>query len=97
VSQAPRIDIGNGVFAKLATCKGCGAPILWAHTSTGATVPLDPRPVVFRVERFTAAPDGALTELHVSATSRGELVERCFVSHFSTCSKAAEFSRGRRA
>lgn len=90
------LELGNGITATLGTCGGCGAPVLWAKTTAGATVPLDPRAVVFRVERYTSGPGGDLTELLVHSTSKMELVERSFVTHFATCPKAREFSKGRK-
>ncbi len=67
---------------KESKCAGCGATIVWAvNPATGKKVPLDPRAPIYR---FVDAPGGpeALRE------TDGELM----VSHFATCTKAADFS-----
>lgn len=60
-------------------CKGCGKPIIWAKTPSGATIPLDARATVYRLETENgvtkALPDG-----------------NHFVSHFVTCPERASFS-----
>lgn len=37
-----------------ATCRGCGAPIVWIKTPAGKAMPCDPAPVYYK-----ATPDGA--------------------------------------
>lgn len=67
---------------KTTPCKGCGKPIVFADTMDKKTIPIDPRPPVYRA--VTMSDDG--TPL---------IVERAmlhYVSHFATCPKASEFS-----
>lgn len=73
---------------KVSSCRGCGAPIVWAKDAAGHSIPLDPRPPVYRVTDQLPAPAAErLTEQHLN----GPLVA-AMVSHFATCPKAAQFS-----
>lgn len=71
-------------------CQGCGKPVLFVEyqNQAGATVrmPLDPAPITFKVVRMD---DG-----QVKVLGRADKDERMptFVSHFSTCPNAKEFS-----
>lgn len=67
-------------------CRGCGREIVWGQDAEGKRIPLDPRPPVYRV--FDPPNAG---EPHLVAR-----MPNAMVSHFITCPKAAEFSRGRR-
>lgn len=62
-------------------CRACGAPLIFAKTPEGKTVPLDKSAPVYLV---------AETGLAIRAN-------RCFVSHFKSCPKASEFSAGKKA
>lgn len=73
----------------MTVCKGCGKEILWATTSHGKNVPLDPKALVFSVVKE----NGKLIAVKPTPGLRGE---EFFVNHFATCSKASEFS-GRNA
>ena len=71
---------------KTAVCKGCGKQIVWAFITrngerTGKRVPLDPRPVVYKVKSF----DDAEYEAQAIPQAEG------MVTHFATCPKADEF------
>ena len=67
------------------TCKGCGAEITWAHTDTGAKIPLDKRAPVYA---YYLNGDGKRRAKKVDNDG-----DSCFhVSHFSTCPKANDFS-----
>lgn len=48
-----------------ATCRGCGAPIVWIKTPAGKAMPCDPAPVYYK-----ATPDGK----DKVVTTRGEVV-----------------------
>jgi hypothetical protein len=62
----------------MATCKGCGAEIIWTYTEAGKRIPLDAKPE----KRFVweNVPD----QYRLKDT---------YVSHFATCPKAAEFRK----
>jgi hypothetical protein len=65
-------------------CKGCGAPLLLLKSSDGKVIPMDLRSPVFVVGK-----DMTGTEVAMRATD-------AFVSHFATCPKANDFSKGRK-
>lgn len=48
-----------------ATCRGCGAPVVWIKTPAGKAMPCDPAPVYYK-----ATPDGK----DKVVTTRGEVV-----------------------
>lgn len=70
-------------------CKGCGKKIIWAFivkagVRTGKRVPLDPRPVVYRMAGnggFDASEYEAEALLQVNG----------MVNHFATCPNASKF------
>jgi hypothetical protein len=93
--QFAGIDLGGGLRAKTSVCRGCQRPILWAKTTSGGSVPLDPRAVIFRVVSAEAKDDGEVLSL-TAEVDKPELLERRFVSHFCTCPQAAAFSRSRK-
>jgi hypothetical protein len=63
------------------TCRGCGAPIVWAQVvSTGKKMPFNP-------------PATALSTLTDAADRRIDVVE--LDSHFATCPKADTFRKQR--
>lgn len=79
-----------------ATCRGCGAPIVWIKTPAGKAMPCDPAPVYYK-----AAPGGK----DKIVTTRGEVVS-CEIApggeatdagyrpHWATCPQAGQFKRG---
>ena len=69
-----------------ATCRGCGKPILWATTREGKKIPLDPKAPVYYV-----IGDGHDTPFAEKTTGG------YFVSHFSTCPKANDFSGSKKS
>lgn len=65
-------------------CKGCGKPIVWARSNKSTKmIPLDPRPICYRIGDFDAK----------DYTAQSLLQSEAMVSHFNTCPKASEFSR----
>ena len=67
-------------------CKGCGKPIVWAFITkngarTGKRVPLDPRPIIYKINSF----DEPVYEAKSILQADG------MVSHFNTCPKASDF------
>lgn len=82
-----------------ATCRGCGAPIVWIKTPAGKAMPCDPAPVYYK-----AAPGGK----DKIVTTRGEVVsceivpggeatDAGYRPHWATCPQAGQFKRGGRA
>jgi len=70
------------------TCKGCGRPIVWGlNITTGKRVPLDPSPLVYEV--FHGKDDA--TECVRAEPEEGVTL---MTSHFNTCPKANDFSKG---
>lgn len=59
-------------------CRGCGGPIIWAISPTGARIPLDARAPVYMVQTDQGS-TRAVRSTH-------------YVSHFCTCPNASEFS-----
>ena len=79
-----------------ATCRGCGAPIVWIKTPAGKAMPCDPAPVYYK-----AAPGGK----DKIVTTRGEAVsceivpgaeaaDAGYRPHWATCPQAGQFKRG---
>lgn len=67
-----------------AACRGCGRPIIWAVTANAKKIPLDARAVVYRLHEGAVGAPQAIKATDV------------YVSHFSTCPKADQFSGGGR-
>lgn len=79
-----------------ATCRGCGARIVWIKTPAGKAMPCDPSPVYYKED-----PKGK----DRIVTTRGEVVA-CTVTtgadatnagyqpHWATCPQAGRFKRG---
>lgn len=77
----------------MSACKRCHAPILWALTTTGAKMPIDPKPHENgNVELTFGAGDPV-------AVVRGPDVPiaagKAYVSHFVSCPAAGQFRRAR--
>ena len=78
----------------MATCKGCGAPIIWLPTANGKMMCLDSNPVGYiekhgaRGKIFTR--DGRVVSCEFTDDPDAETG---FFPHFATCPKAAEFKR----
>ena len=74
----------------MAKCKGCGAEILWAKNENDKMIPLDAKAPVYvlTIRADSPAEKVAGTEARCQRAEK----DRAFVSHFSTCPKANEFS-----
>lgn len=71
----------------MSTCRGCGRPLVWGvDPESGARIPLDPRPPVYRVIREDASGDRLLKR-----------DREAMVSHFATCPEASRFSKKAKA
>lgn len=66
------------------TCKACGRPVTFARTDDGKVIPLDISAPVYELEVDV---DGQEFRA-VRSTS-------AHVTHFATCPKTSQFSRGR--
>ena len=67
-------------------CKGCGAPITWAKTREGKTIPLTQVSHVYGIDFI--GPEVAAFDI--------EAPRGAYVSHFLTCPKANDFSGSKR-
>lgn len=77
----------------MATCKGCGAPVIWLPTVNGKMMCLDPKPIGFvekpgaRGKIFT---DGRVVSCEYTDA---EGAETGYLPHWATCPNAADFKR----
>lgn len=71
-------------------CKGCGAEIVWGKTRNGKSIPLDPKPLVYKTIRDV---DHISNRMEVWA----DVIPGGMVSHFITCPQANKFSGSRPA
>lgn len=87
-----------------ATCGSCDAEIVWVHTTTGRTMPIDAVPVedgnVVLTGRMTKSGSGSgviRPEVRVDTqyTLDFGLGETRYVAHFTTCPQADEWRRTR--
>lgn len=69
----------------VAACKGCGKKIIWAEKQDGTKVPLDPSPPVYILMRWKDTLTGTWKY-------RCDQSNEVYVSHFSTCTHANDFS-----
>ena len=77
---------------RIASCRSCGEPILWAEMPSGRMCPFDVEPTPageWAIDDTTPTPTAARI---VKSTGSGE---DGFTSHFSTCPQAAEHRRRR--
>lgn len=90
---------------KLANCRSCNAPIVWAKSEKGHNLPLDAKVVAANDPRVTARstlfvidaadPPNAKSfpsSALIPTEDRGPV----YLSHFATCPHAGEHSRRRR-
>lgn len=74
----------------MSICRSCGAPVVWARTSTGGSMPVDADPSpVGNVELVDD--DGILRATVHSQPPLG--VDDLYVSHFATCPDANDWRR----
>lgn len=65
-------------------CKACGCPLMFLAGPNGKTIPLDMRAVVYRVGK------------DLTGEPVAEPDSNAHVSHFASCPKASDFSKGKR-
>ena len=78
----------------MATCKGCGAKIIWI-----GKMPCDPEPVTYwekaKAPGKVVTPNGEV----ISCVFEGDLQKATgsgYVSHWATCPQAGKFKKGRK-
>lgn len=84
---------------RTASCRGCGAAIVWIRTASGKSMPCDATPRYYTQKPKTGTkkivtPNGEIlsceyTEDPHKATGTG------FVPHWATCPKYQDFKKGR--
>lgn len=77
-----------------AACSSCGKPIVWIEIDK-TRIPLDPRPVVYRVHVEADGPTARITsaERAFQKPSETYLGPLYMVSHFTTCPNASAHSK----
>ena len=84
-----------------ATCRGCGAPIIWATTSAGKRMPVDPvptaqgtlvlrlggRPYVPRMSEYRPP----VAHVVARGDDADEQAALLYVPHWATCPNAGDF------
>lgn len=81
---------------RVVDCRGCGAPMFFARTGSGARIPLDAEPSrdgEYTLEGDDTNPVAYKLPNDAAATYTGDK----YVSHFKTCPKASSFGKSRRA
>lgn len=83
---------------KLATCKGCGAKILWVKTAEGNNMPCDPELISVDdcdVGTVLVTVDGDVLKVTSQSVVSGEDCQPAegYVSHFATCPEAEKFRK----
>lgn len=82
------------------TCKGCGQPIWFIQMQTGGSMPVNEQPVAYIPgggNRVYITEDGTYVHGRDWTRKDGTPREFGYISHFSTCPKAEEFRRNKRA
>lgn len=69
----------------MSTCRGCGKEIVWAKTSNGANIAMDPKALVLSV-----LPEGGKL---IAIKPIGVQGERWLVVHWATCPNAEDFHK----
>ncbi len=71
-------------MTSIATCKSCGAPVIWCVTTTGKKMPVDARESSRGNLTLERQPDGELLARYVEPGTGTH------TSHFATCPHAAQ-------
>lgn len=75
-----------------ATCRYCGAPILWQKTEKGKNIPLDPDAVTVEQNRDAKfmLEEGDDVAIFIPAAER---IGKLYTVHFDTCTDPAQQAR----
>lgn len=65
-------------------CRGCSVMVLFAKNETGKVIPLDTQAPTYEIKTDLLGQQVAIR------------TDTVYVSHFSTCPKANDFSKGKR-
>ena len=78
-------------------CRSCGAPILWARTEAGKSIPLDSEPHPGGTIRIDDANPPLAIVVTIYAATPDELFGGAplYRSHFATCPDADRHRKGR--
>ena len=81
---------------KKATCRGCGAPIVWIRTAGGKSMPCDAEPVLYKERKGAAGkivtPNGEVLSCDLDVEP-DEATGIGYISHFVTCPQAERFRK----
>lgn len=83
------IEVPEHLRDHISKCRSCGAPIIWAMTGRGKTMPVDARPDP--KGNVAVVIDGGTIRAIVGATPGS--TGRRHLSHFVTCPDAAKHRR----
>lgn len=81
------------MIAEQSTCRSCGAPIAWAKTPTGRSMPVDFAPVANGNVVLFDGPDGLLAVVAYASAAPGKPRHQ---AHFVSCPYAAEHRKASR-
>jgi hypothetical protein len=84
----------------MATCRGCGAAIIWIRTPGGKSIPCDPEQVLYRSKKGGSikivTPNGEVISAELESNSN-DADGIGYVSHFATCPEAGRFRKRKEA
>ena len=80
----------------MATCRGCGAAIIWIRTAGNKSIPCDPEQVLYRSKKGggikIVTPNGEVLSAELESNPN-EATGIGYISHFATCSEAGRFRK----
>ena len=78
---------------EIATCRSCDAPIIWATSKGGRTMPVDAEPVEDGNVELTERPGAFLGPIASVLTGPSLLGGPLRKAHFATCPEAEQWRR----
>lgn len=77
-------------------CNGCGKKIIWGLTEEGKRIPMDPVPATYVCHGQGEDPvNGQHYRVRRANPNKEKAIGQAYVSHFTTCPKASDFSGNR--